>query len=107
MTFRALLLFLLVADASATPAERRCGWLENPTPANEWLVNREAEWILSVQGGYQAEGMDAMPDNSKDDYGCACLTVEVDRVEKQITHLLSAQRLPLSRCRADHSLPRP
>jgi hypothetical protein len=79
-------------------------------------VNREAEWILSVQGGYQAEGMDAMPDmstlgwtrtNSKDGYGCACLTVEMDRVEKQITHLLSAQRLPLSCRRADRSLPRP
>ena len=38
--------------------ERRCGWLQNPTPANWWLVDRDGEWILGVQGGYQAPGMD-------------------------------------------------
>ena len=51
-------------DERQTPAgaERRCGWLANPTPANYWLNDRDGEWTLSAQGGYRAPGMDEMPD---------------------------------------------
>lgn len=36
--------------------ETRCGWFTNPTPANIWLQDREAQWIIGTQGGYQMEG---------------------------------------------------
>jgi Protein of unknown function (DUF4087) len=36
--------------------ETRCGWFSNPTPANASLFDRDGEWIIGVQGGYQAEG---------------------------------------------------
>lgn len=111
-----LLSILSCVDHAATAAERRCGWLQNPTPANWWLVDREGEWILSVQGGYQAKGLDDMPDMSQSEwvktngyhgYGCACLNVEVDRTSKRVVKLLSTQPLPLSRCRSDRALPKP
>lgn len=37
-------------------SETRCGWFVNPTPANASLYDRDAEWIIGVQGGHQAEG---------------------------------------------------
>lgn len=118
--FRAAALLPLVLFGLEVPlaaAERRCGWLENPTPANWSLVDRDAEWVLSVQGGAQAQGMDNLPDmsgpgwvvtnGSSYGYGCACLTILVDRRERRVTRLLSAHPLPLSRCQADRALPHP
>ena len=80
------LAFALSAAASPIPPrpEKRCGWLINPTPANWWLGDRQGEWELGVQGGYQAPGKDELPDmsargwvetNGSYGYGCACLTV--------------------------------
>src|SRR6266536_2441789 len=43
-------------DAHSTTFETRCGWFSNPTPANAWLWDREGEWIIGVQGDFQAEG---------------------------------------------------
>jgi len=93
-----------------------CGWLENPTPGNWVLRDRRADWILSTQMQYAAEGFDAMPDmsrrgwvetNGSYGHGCACLTVAVDHAARRITRLFAAQPLPLGRCRADRALPRP
>ena len=110
---------LMATCSSATPttaAERRCGWLENPTPANYSLRDREAEWTLSEQGGFQARGIDSLPDmttagwvetNGHYGYGCACLTVTVDRKRTRVIDLSSAQPVALARCRSDHRLPRP
>jgi len=39
-------------EARLTSFETRCGWFSNPTPANAWLWDREAEWIIGVQGGF-------------------------------------------------------
>lgn len=87
-----------------------------PTPANFSFIDREAEWSLFMQGGPGVEGLDTMPDitrrgwvktNGSYGYGCACLTVMVDRNKHRITRLLSAQPVPLSRCWADRALPSP
>ena len=65
---RALMLILASLAALASPLsaqgrpERRCGWLQNPTPANYWLIDRDGEWTLSAQGGYHAPGMDEHPE---------------------------------------------
>ncbi len=113
----ALAVILMAASGPARPAERRCGWLENPTPANYWLRDRQGEWTLSIQGGYVAEGYDDhmvdmttrgwVETNVHYGYGCACLDVVVDAATKRITRLVSAQPVPLARCKADKSLPRP
>jgi hypothetical protein len=44
-------LFFCVTHAVASALERRCGWLDNPSPANWWLVDKDGTWILMEQGG--------------------------------------------------------
>jgi hypothetical protein len=107
-----------VAQAPVATRGKRCGWLHNPTPANWSLVDRDGEWLLGVQGGYQAPGLDELPDLTEHDwvvtnsgsygYGCACLTLEVDPKARQVTRILGAvEQKPIRVCRADKSLPPP
>ena len=112
------LLFLIALALAAAPVakvERRCGWLDNPTPANWWLTDRDGEWLISAQGGYQAPGMDEMPDmstagevltNGNHGYSCACMTVTSDRASERITRIIAARPVPLRQCRLDRRLPR-
>lgn len=110
----ALLPALLAPSAPATAVERRCGWLENPTPGNFSLRDRRGEWLLGVQGGQQARGIDGMPDmatagwvetSGHYGYGCACLLVDTDRGGRRIVRLHEARPIPLGQCRADRALP--
>jgi Protein of unknown function (DUF4087) len=94
-------------------AETRCGWFDNPTPANASLHDREGEWIISVQGGHQAEGdwpsfgpKQWVETNGHYGYGCACLRVRADRETHRVTEIESARARPLSACRRDRALKR-
>jgi hypothetical protein len=115
-----LALSLLGASPAAAPqgnaAQNRCGWLVNPTPANFELVDRDGRWLLSSQGGYQASGIDDMPDmsvagwvqdNGSYGHGCACLKVTTNKRSMKITRLITSKPLPLARCTSDRTLPRP
>jgi hypothetical protein len=115
--FQAFLTMLAAAAALAGESgpESRCGWLHNPTPANWWLIDRDGEWSIAAQGGYQAPGMDRMPDmttagwietNGHNGYGCGCLRVRTDRSARRITQILSASPRPLRQCQVDRSLRR-
>ncbi len=94
--------------------ENRCGWFENPTPGNAWLTDKDGEWEIGTQGGYQAEGDWA---NFSDDqwvktnvnygYGCACMKVTVDSKNRRILKISSATAKPLSACRNDPALKEP
>ncbi len=95
--------------------ENRCGWYSNPTPGNHWIEDRDGEWIIGVQGGFQADG-DYPPEfsdsqwvntNGNYGYGCACLRVTVNRQEQQILKVVSATARPLSACRKDPALTEP
>lgn len=119
----ALLLSLVIPLGAAAPEppaakpEKRCGWIENPSPANWWLLDRDGQWIIGSQGGYQAPGMDRIPDLSTRDWivtngtsygrGCACMTVDVNRRANRIARIHSVKQLPLATCRADGKLPKP
>src|SRR5215216_4756630 len=121
LIFIVSLLLLAVAFASGQPrfsrtaeaevSETRCGWFSNPTPANASLYDRDGEWIIGVQGGYQAEG--DWPDFSAKQwietnvhygYGCACLRVQVDRSTERVMKIESSRPRPLSACRRDKAL---
>ena len=112
-------LLLAIAFASANPrgldrptaeqVETRCGWFSNPTPGNASLFDRDGEWIIGVQGGYQAEG--DWPDtkgwvetNVHYGYGCTCAQVSVDRESKRVIKVVSSKGRPLSACRRDRAL---
>ncbi len=107
-------LSLWVAKPSLGAIETRCGWLDNPTPANWWLTDRDGEWGISFQGGYQANGMENIPDLSSGEYvetnghygyACVCLDVTTNLSARKITSIDSGEQLPLSRCQEDPALP--
>jgi hypothetical protein len=94
-------------------AETRCGWFDNPTPANAWLHDREAEWTIGVQGGHQAEGdwpnfgpKQWVETNGHYGYGCACMRLKVNRETHEVLAIESARARPLSACRKDRALKR-
>jgi hypothetical protein len=100
-------------SAEIAKFETRCGWFSNPTPANAWLHDRDAQWTIGIQGGYQAEG--DWPDfgpkqwietNVHYGYGCACLRLRVDRSTHRVIEIESAKARPLSACRSDRKLRR-
>jgi flagellum-specific peptidoglycan hydrolase FlgJ len=102
-------------NPSENKIENRCGWYENPTPGNHWLTDKDGEWTLGTQGGNQADG-DYPPEfsdaqwirtNGNYGYGCACLRVQVNKKEMQITKVVSATARPLSACRNDKALKEP
>jgi hypothetical protein len=104
----------VTSDAPAVEQfETRCGWFSNPTPANASLYDREAEWIIGVQGGHQAEGDwpnfgpgQWVETNVHYGYGCACLRLRVNRETHKVIEIESARARPLAVCRRDRSLKR-
>lgn len=88
--------------------EKRCGWFINPTPANAWLIDRDGEWTIGVQGGYQAEGdWPAFSDkqwvetNVHYGYGCSCINAQIDHKTNDVVEIFSSYARPLSACRKD------
>ncbi|HVW51931.1 MAG TPA: DUF4087 domain-containing protein [Trinickia sp.] len=115
--FTACLAVALCSHAAAGTREKRCGWLQNPTPANWWLDDKDGSWTLSVMGERPVPGFDNLPDLTSRDwvvinagehgYGCACIDMDVDKGTGKVVRLYSAKALPLKRCKADRSLPPP
>ena len=114
---RLLILSFFVLTASFAYSQQRfeirCGWFENPTPANAWLVDKNGEWTIGIQGGYQADG--DWPDiperqwvktNNTYGYGCACIKGSFDRKLGRVIKILSSQPRPLSACRRDAAIKR-
>jgi hypothetical protein len=121
LMFAGCLLLVTVAFGSGRPEtpvaaaseefEMRCGWFSNPTPSNASLYDREGEWIIAVQGGYQAEGdwpefgaKQWVETNVHYGHGCACLRLRVNRETRQVIEIKSARARPLAACRRDRSL---
>ena len=99
------------ATSNVTPL--RCGWFDNPTPGNFWLVDRDGSWEVGVQGGYQAKGLDRIPDfgthwqitnAGSHGYGCACLRAKVDVPHGRVLTIEHLSVLSLRQCRRDAHL---
>lgn len=99
--------------AEAAPFETRCGWFSNPTPANIWLYDRDGEWTIGVQGGYQVEQDWDWPEfkrgqwvetNGPHGYGCACFQLRVDKESGHVLEIKSSRARPLSACKKDRAL---
>lgn len=110
-------LALAQAGAQAQAGEtavQRCGWFENPTPANAWLTDRDGEWIIGVQGGHQADGdwpefarFRWVRSNGSYGYGCACMKVLADAATGRVSRIVSSRSRPLGICRNDRALKEP
>jgi Protein of unknown function (DUF4087) len=98
-------------------AENRCGWVENPTPGNYWLTDRDGSFTILTQGSdVEPAGIDLMPDFSAGEFmktngnygnACACMSVDVDKAEMRVTKIYSVKQLALAQCRNDRKLPKP
>ena len=103
---------------AATAEETRCRWLENPSPANMWLIDRDGSWDISVQGTsnalddksmellYQATANENEFVRTNRNYGfsCACLTVDADKDTNSITAIYKSKQLSLKQCLEDISI---
>jgi hypothetical protein len=92
---------------------QRCGWFDNPSAQTASLLDRDGEWVISQQGGHSAQG--GWPPKFKPSqwvrtgsgsygYGCACMKVQVNASQQQITRIVSSQAKALSACRNDKHL---
>lgn len=98
----------------AEPVQTRCGWWDNPSPGNAWLIDRDGAWEVAIQGGHQAEGdwpeipaRQKVRVNGSYGYGCACLQVRANSQTRQVSAILSAKAQPLAQCRSDKALGKP
>ena len=100
-------------SVAADSFETRCGWFDNPTPGNVSLFDRDAEWIIGIQGGYQVAADWPWPKfaagqwkktNGNHGYGCACLAVKTDPLTRQVLAIGKVQARPLQSCRQDLAL---
>ena len=110
----AVLVMTLAAPVQAQVFETRCGWLDNPSPANWWLTDADGSWTLSVQGqgappasfDFEWQGARSWVEtNGSYGFGCACMDVAVNHETRWIEAAQSVRWLPLSRCDADPALP--
>ncbi len=99
--------------SEVSQVETRCGWFSNPNPANASLHDSEDEWVIGVQGGYQAEGdwpsfgpRQWVKTNQNYGYGCACMEVRVNHESHEVIKIESSRARPLSACRGDRKLKR-
>jgi hypothetical protein len=96
-------------------AEKRCGWLDNPSPANLWLIDGDSDWILSRQG------LDFLTDDSNNNmptiddkefvrtnvnygFSCVCLTVKTNKESSKILEVYSSEQLLLKQCLEDPNI---
>ncbi len=98
---------------AAEQMETRCGWFSNPTPANIWLYDRQGEWTIGVQGGYQVAGDWDWPvfkrgqwvaTNGSYGYGCVCLKAKVNGKTHEVLEIRNARARPLASCNQDPAL---
>jgi len=94
--------------------QNRCGWFDNPSPANAWLTDKDGEWIIARQGSNRAQGdwprfrpSQWVRTNRSYGHGCACMKVVVDADSKEIREIISATARPLDACRKDRALKEP
>ncbi|HEY9286230.1 MAG TPA: DUF4087 domain-containing protein [Pyrinomonadaceae bacterium] len=103
------------AKPDAAQFETRCGWFDNPTPANVSLYDREGQWVIGSQGGHQLEDLWERPKftprqwvatNGHYGYGCACLRLRVDKETGRVLEARAGRARPLTVCRRDRALKR-
>src|SRR4051812_20607254 len=88
--------FLLQPTTFAVETQVRCGWLENPTPGNWFLLDQTAEWMLAAQGASQPTVIDRMPEIADSDfvktngpygYACACVRGSFNPAKRVATEI--------------------
>lgn len=112
------LIFLTMISLQANATEKRCGWLENPTPGNLWLTDSDGSWGILMQGrdtvlsDDEVDKVGAAMKNKQEyvrtnrSYGfsCACMDVNTQAQSKMIIAVHHAEQLPLKTCLEDTAI---
>jgi hypothetical protein len=110
-----MILAALLMLAAEAPWQTRCGWLDNPTPGNWWLTDRDGEWTLATQGSEGVPGWETLEvitppqwveTNGSYGHGCVCASMRVDMAEERVLEIRSVSPRPLKACRNDRRLPK-
>ncbi|WP_023604740.1 DUF4087 domain-containing protein [Aliivibrio logei] len=110
-----VILSIMLCSLTVNAKETRCGWLENPTAANLWLIDKDKSWDISFQGGpnnideksidlvYEglANKNDFVRTNGNYGFSCACLSVDLDKEKMFIKTIYKVKQLPLKQCLED------
>ncbi|WP_075293073.1 DUF4087 domain-containing protein [Pararhizobium arenae] len=117
LAFAYIFLSISLISSPGVAEEMRCGWLQNRTPGNWWLDDRDGTWIITAQGDeYEPQGMgfiSAISDYAYVQtyagygYACACLQLEADPHKRRVQKILSVDQRSLRECREDKELPSP
>jgi len=108
--------FFLLSTIALADTETRCGWISSPTPGNYWIDDADGRWIISTQGGYQAEGVEnlAYPEddqyvdtNGNYGYFCGCITASTSRHEMKVVSIRRSKAKRLKDCLKDPKLDKP
>lgn len=85
------------AVKASDKAALRCGWLQNPSPQNASLSDRDGEWVISMRGRPVAQGdwpefgpSQWVRTNGHYGYGCACLRLVANAHTHELSQILSA-----------------
>ena len=87
----------------------------NMSPGNFTLRDRDGEWTISEQGGYEARGADKIPDLSGDEfvdlgphgYACGCIDGVMNAQTHEVVGIIGFTQKKLKDCLADDELPYP
>ncbi|WP_371741473.1 DUF4087 domain-containing protein [Leptospira borgpetersenii] len=81
-----------------------------------WLYDRDSEWTISTQGGYQVSKDWQWPIFKSNQwiktnlgsygYSCACLRLSVHPETHEVLEIQTAKGIPLKQCRQDPALKR-
>jgi len=101
--------------ADAPKAEKRCGWVSNPSPGNWSLIDKDGSWEIAAQG--EEGALEGLPEDRPTGkrwwvrgksggygYGCMCLRVSVDKQTMKVLKIESGTSLPLTACRKDRAI---
>lgn len=111
--------FLMILNVCSIADEYRCGWLENPTPDNWWLHDKDGSWAIAAEGGYSVakRSLDNLPaikdnefvrTNGYYGYSCSCLSVSTDNKTKRILSILrKGKQMLLKKCLEDKRIAPP
>lgn len=105
---------LICCSHQALSKEVICGWIDNPSPGNQWVTDSRGTYFIARQGAAQANGVDLIQPKEElgfvrknGDYGysCGCLVVDLATdYSKQIIKVYSYRQKKLDVCKGDRKL---
>ena len=111
-------LSLFAAGPAWSADEHHCGWLANLAYQDWWLADADHKWLISEPDGYEAEGIEKMPDITTGEYTattdtgnygytCACVHGSTETDASRFSRIIWVEPKEMAQCESDLNLPPP